>query len=145
MNCVQDQSELETLRDQGKAQYVTGLGTLNDSTANTVDVPFPLGPESIPEDYTNTIGYEVPFYNKSNYLFWKEIKETGTAGDCFYILESGIAMKMSSNPSITADWGANGDFFVVKGDFTYNTSSLDEPFFALGPVFGKDAGTFWNA
>lgn len=137
--CIQDSAEVDALKAANKLQFVPGLGTVNDSTANTTDVPFPYGPEQITEDYTTTRDYEVPFYDFDNYPFWDEIKKSGQLGQCYYVTKSGVIFEMSSNPSITADWGANGNFLVVKGTFTYRTSGLDKPYQALGTQFGSQA------
>ena len=136
VSCIQDQTEVQALIDQGKAQFVPGLGTLNASTANTIDVPFPCGPSQVVEDYTNTIDYEIPFNDFENYDFWNEIKESGVVGEAYYVIKSGVIFKMSSSPSITADWGVNGQFLTIAGTFTYETTSLDKPYKALGPIFG---------
>lgn len=137
--CIQDETEINTLKAANKLQFVPGLGTVNDSTANTIEVPFPYGPEDIVEDYTTTRDYEIPFYDFDNYDFWNEIKQSGQLGQCYYVTKSGVIFEMASNPSITADWGANGQFLVIKGTFTYRTSGLDKPYRALGTQFGSSA------
>lgn len=139
ITCIQDQTEVTAAITANTAQFIPALGTLNDATANTVDVPFPYGPTEIVEDYTKTIDYEAPYID-GNYDFWNEIVTTGgSLGEAYWVVKGGLIVKMEGTITMTANWGFNDPFLTVKGTFTYKSNTLDKPYYALGPVFGANS------
>lgn len=138
LSCVSDLTEVQNAITARTFQVVTGIGTLNEPTQNTIDVPFRFGPTVITQDLTQVINFDAPFIPE-NHEFWDEVIQAETVGQAFYVTAAGLVFQMRGTVSITGGYADNGGIQVVRVSLTRNYKGIDKPFQALGPIFGANA------
>ena len=123
------------------AVVLSGLGTKGAPTENSADNPFPCGPSKIITNFTETLSFQANFGNKDNYELLNGLRENGgTIGELYYATKGGLVFKAIGTPTVSVSWSsvAIGDdtIWTATLDFEWDTNSLDEPFCALGDIFG---------